>query len=224
MSWGDAQLRGQASFRAYRQFLCLPPRYPSTHEHEREAMFDRLRACISSGARAVLLVPTSNRPSAEFDNDWSRAGLLVRGVTGVEMTRTDPHGATASVATVSCSPGMRDHLTRHPGDMILATTRETPARVVSADECLVLAETTGIAHEPSAAAGFPGAGAWAILPWAGKSPSVAELQKLLRLLEELESLGRTRRSSRAVEVADLRASVVIANRYSTVCTSSRQPG
>ncbi len=195
-SWAEAQQDGQLGFARYDRFLCLPAVFPAdVVEHGREEMCSRLRRRMRAGALVVLFVPEANLTSEGVDEGWSRARFVVEQVTGVRLDAV-ARGSSARVDVASdCPAGIQDHLSHnHPGCRF-EVDQNVPPMAISEDESVSLAGFESALEEPCAVAGFPGEGAWLVLPWSPRERSAGDMKALLTLFEDLSSLRSQRLSS-----------------------------
>ncbi len=189
LPWAEAQQVGHRVFGRHARFVCLPARFPAgVFEHEREAMCRYLRQRVENGALVVFLVPASALAASESDAEWNRTAFVVEAVTATRLTRIDDNYPLKFTIEPTCLPGIAAHLKKNPGNFRLDVTGDGELRPATPDATQVLAGFEDPVHEPSAAAGFAGTGAWLVLPWKKDRVTDRDLPELVRRLDELEEL------------------------------------
>ncbi len=185
MEWAEAQQDGHERFIKYDRFVCFPPLYPkhgdTDPEPRRLQMFLTLERRIGKGGIAIFLIPPRE---ADRDGALSAASALVQEVTGAQV---DPYTKPADLrvaCTDDCPPRLEAHLDAHRPDAIV----QVPADGLGLGPAVrntVLAGFERPTEAPCAVAGYPGEGAWMVLPWRGSTEKQADVADVLALLDDL---------------------------------------
>jgi hypothetical protein len=206
MDWTAAQQDGHRRFGLHDRFLCLPARFPShLFDHQRETMCLRLRQRILEGCLAIMLVPPPSVPASAIDDDWDRAAHVIEAVARIRLDRVEAASTLEFTVLPTCPPLIAAHLASNPRGFRLQVTTDVPACVVAEDEVVVLAAYEDAVHEPGAAVVFAGAGACAILPWAGDGIQPADVECLMSLFDEVVEMRRAHDVAEAARRAEVEA-------------------
>ena len=207
LDWADAQQEGRHLVARFRRILALPAAFPpEVHEHEREALCVALRRCIERGGLGIFLVPESDLPASTPDVAWNRARFVLERVTGLRLNRVGAGHPGPFHVEPTVAPEVAAHLETHRAQWTLDLEAGPLGTPVCPDPTRVLAGYGKPVDEPSVVAGFPGQGAWMLLPWPRGGATPGEIEALLPLLDTLQSVLRAhleQEARRLRQLADL---------------------
>ena len=163
-SWARAQSARFPLLQQFERFVCLPaafPRRSAMIEHCRGGMARAIAARVAGGALAVFCVPPW-RPSRDgIDESWNKGAWVIEAVTGVRLRSLIAGTGLRAAPAPDCPPAFRGLLER---------ARPTYELRVPADDFgeFLSHRVLGTVQTPDGAlfamAGFPGKGAWLIVP------------------------------------------------------------
>ena len=201
MTWAEAEIGGYESFGRFDRIVVTPPQFPDRQgEHRRAQMIRALIRRLAGGAHAVFLLPPVVEGGVGSPSLFHRAEDLLREVTGARLEdRLDPN-AVPLVFDPAAPRRLRRYLARHSPDVVV----RVPADPLGFGPLVAHTVLAGFAHldeDPCAVVGFPGNGAWLVLPW---RPNGGEDDALVDVLALLDDAGDLRSAHDRAQATPLR--------------------